>query len=118
MRTALSTIRSATSGAVNVTSTPLGLNQIFSYGIAMMFTGTLAGTATLEASLDYARDAEGNVTNTGTWSEISGSEQEIQSGDRQIIWNVSGANYPYVRAVWTADSGTGNVTVISFIRGF
>ena len=120
MRTfvAVPTLMNAADAESNQTSDVLNLNQVFSFSMVMILAGvTVSGTAKLQASVDYAEDMNGNVTNAGTWSDITDSSQTMTDVG-QVLWNVSGSNYPYVRAVWTdTASSSATVTVKAFVRG-
>lgn len=113
------TLLNAANAATNQTSAVQSLNQTFSYSIQANLTGSVQGDVKLQASVDYAADMNGNVTNSGNWSDITSSDQAFTAAG-SVIWNVSGANYPYVRAVWTSTGGSGTrtITVISFVRNF
>lgn len=89
----------ATSGAVDVTSTPFDLGDLTSYSASVDFTGSdLAGTLTLEASNDNS-----------DYITVASSSQSVTSAASHM-WNISGASYRYVRVKWVASSGTGNIS--------
>lgn len=96
---------SAANAAVNQTSIGVDLGDAQGYSVEVAFSsGTLNGTLTLEASV--------GGTNYAT---ITGSSQAIASGATHI-YNITDAEYPYVRLKWVASSGTGTVTALHAIK--
>lgn len=102
----LASVAGTTDASVNQTSVSQSINQIFSYSAQAVFTGSPAGTVSLQASID----------NTN-FVDIGASDQVISDAGT-IIWNVSGANYQYFRIVWVKSGGTGTVVFSCFQRGF
>lgn len=101
------TLQAATSAASNVTSGWLELGDYTGCSITCAFTGSdVAGTLKLECADD---DSKTNPT------DVASSSQAItSSADHR--YNISGAQYKYVRVDWTASSGTGNITVTGIIK--
>lgn len=99
------TLASAVSAAVDVQSGPFDLGDKQNYAIHVNFSGTtLAGTLKLQA---IATDSE---KANSDWVDVASSSQAITSAASHM-WNVSGAQYKWVRAAWTNSSGTGTWTV-------
>lgn len=108
----------AQSMAANITSRAINLDQVFAYSIQAVYTtsGTLGGTFTLEASVDHSEDINGNTLVAGNWVTIEDSDETI-SGAGTFIWNVSNANYPFVRLVYTKAMGdTGTLNAFVWVR--
>ena len=94
------------SAAANKTSIYYGLGDLTGYAIQVIFSGggsDLVGTLTLESSCDMTQPPTEFTTITGTSQAVTASAKHT--------WNVSGAQYPYVRAKWVFTSGTGNITM-------
>ena len=91
----------------DVTSVQLNLGHLTTYSIQVNFSGgagNLAGTLTLESSIDNS-----------TYVTVSGSSQAVtSSGDH--LWSVTDAGYRYVRAKWVYTSGTGNIDVKAILK--
>lgn len=99
------TLQAATSAAVDVTAGWLDLGDYTGYSIDCTLSGSnVAGTLKLECSNDKT-----------TVVDVPSSSQAITSS-ADHIYNVSDAQYRYVRADWTATSGTGNLTVNGIIK--
>lgn len=107
MRVAPVTILASSDAASDQTSSALSLNQDFSYSVAATMTSTPAGTLSLQASVDGV-----------SYVEITSSPQVIADSGT-TIWNVSGANYQYVKCLWVHTAGSaGTVVMKAFTRGF
>ena len=93
------------SAASSRTSATLDLGDESGYSISVLISGSdIAGDLKLQASVDNS-----------LYVDVSGSTQAITlSADH--IYNVTGAQYRYVRCVWTAGSGTGNITITGQIK--
>jgi hypothetical protein len=84
----------------NLTSGSFFLGDLLNYAVQAIFSsGTLNGTLKLQGSLD----------NT-SWADIDNSSKSVTSGGG-IIYTVPDCGYSWVRAVYTATSGTGTLTV-------
>ena len=95
----------ATAGAGVVNSGSFDLVDLKDYSIQVNFSGTdLVGTLKLQAIATASEFANSDRV------DIASTSQAV-TGAASHIWNVSGAQYRYVRAVWTWTSGTGNWTV-------
>jgi len=98
------TMLATVSAAANVTSGVLDIGDFTGYSIAAVLTGSdVAGTVSLEVSLDNS-----------TFVTVASTSTAITSST-DTIFNISDAQYRYVRCKWVYSSGTGNLTVTSFI---
>jgi hypothetical protein len=87
------------------------------------FTGAPVGTISVQVSIDYAQDQNNNVTNPGNWTPLTltywnGSTfvtatSVPTSVGSPIYLDLALLSAPWVRAVYTASSGSG--TLNSFI---
>ena len=105
MRVTPDTILNAADMTSNQSATQQ-LDQIFGYSVQAVYTGSPTGTLKLQASND----------NT-SYVDIADSSNSI-TGAGETMWNVTSANYAYVKVVYTASSGSGSLTVKFFGRGF
>lgn len=94
----LSAATDLTGGAVD-----LGDNQVIA--IECVFTGSnVVGTLKLQSSIGGT-----------SWIDIVGSSQAVTASTNHM-WNVTSAQYRYIRPMWTYTSGTGNLTITSFAK--
>lgn len=93
------TVVNAESMAGNITSSVVNINNVRSYAIQAVWSGSSpAGSFVVQGSLD----------NT-TFTDISTSSVSGNSGS--ILLNVELPAYGYVRCVYTRTSGSGTLTV-------
>lgn len=92
--------------AVTFNSSGLPLAQMYGYSIQALWTGTLAGTIKLQATIDGS-----------TWSDIGSTSQALGGAAGSFLWNVTGAFYNQVRVALTGVTGTGNLTVWQQAKG-
>ncbi len=103
-------LANAVTATTTVNSGTLILDDLMNYSIHVNFSGSdLAGTLKLQAITTTAEFANSD------WVDITGSSQAVTAAASNI-WNVIGASYKYVRAVWTYTSGTGTITVTAAIK--
>lgn len=95
--------------ATSWTSEPVYVYQIVLLSIQLVFTGTPVGTFSLECS----NDEYDSKLAPQNWTKIAGSAQDVtEAGDH--TWNIQDAGYRWIRVVYTADSGTGTLTVARY----
>lgn len=106
----------AVSMASSITSTPVENQYQDNVGIQLTWTGSPTGPFSVQVSVDYAIDNQGNVTNAGNWVTLTLSAPiaAIGSPDTAYI-DLNQLTAPYYRVVYTASSGTG--TLDSYIIG-
>ena len=97
-------ILSAQSLAGDSASTPSNIQLTDNVGIQIDVTGSPVGTFNVQVSLDYARDAEGNVTNAGTWATIT--TQALSAAGNTYI-NINQCAAPWIRLQYVHTSGSG-----------
>lgn len=94
-----STLIATVSAASSVDSIGYDLGELAAFSIGVVISGSnIAGTVKLQCSND----------NT-TWVDVPNASTAITSSADEMF-NISNAQYRYVRVVWTASSGTGNIT--------
>lgn len=97
---------SAADASVSISSgVACDLGDLREYSVHVIFTGSdVVGTLALQASNDNAN-----------FVEVTGSSQAISaSGD--FLYNITNANYRYVRVSWAYTSGTGTITAKVVIK--
>lgn len=106
-----------TSAIMNTTirSPAVGLANIYGFSVQAIYTGTPTGTLKLQASADPYKEASAVQPETPTnWSDISNSSVSLTAaGD--ILWNINGAFYNFVRVVYTDTSGGMSTAVLNVI---
>ncbi len=118
MRAYNEVLLAAGNAAGNLTTAPLQLEYAFGYAMQFIFTGTPSGTIQLQVSCDAPINANfSTATYVPTDWVNFGSPITVTSGANQVVNSVN-AYYPYVRAVYTATSGTGTLTVTGNVKGF
>lgn len=90
----------AADASVTVTSAPFTVGRYNDISIQVDFTGSnLAGTLTYEGS------------NTGVnYISVAASSTAIASSAPNVLYNLTGINYLYIRVKYTATSGAGTIT--------
>lgn len=107
----------AVSMATSITSAPTNIQGIPGISYDLRWTGTPTGTFQVQVSNSYAQDPEGNVTAAGNWntlptSSFSGTYPVPAGSSGNGFLDVVGTEAAWVRLVYTAVSGAGNLTVI------
>lgn len=111
-KNALLKFQSVTNGDMsgNITSAVTNIEYVDNIGLQFNFTGSPTGTFAVEVSIDYARDAQGNVTNAGNWVPITFSSPPIASGAAgQVYIDMNQLSAPWIRSRYAATSGTGSL---------
>ena len=103
------------SGSITTSAVPTAEQDL----VAMQFnyTGSPNGNLKVQASLDYAQDYLGNITNTGNWVDlylsVNGAAPAVNiaipTNTTPILVDLTVVSMPYVRAVYTRSSGTGTL---------
>jgi len=107
----------ALSGTSTVNSSPVSILMLDNIGLQLNVSGTSNGTFTVQISIDYAKDAEGNVTNAGHWISL-GVTQVLTSGSpNEIYFDLNQLSATWVRVSYTNTSGSGNVTGFASGKG-
>jgi hypothetical protein len=98
--------------ASSITSLATNIQYLDNICLEMVFTGSPTGTFSVQGSVDYQQDANGNVTNTGNWVPITLSPAPVASGSAgSILIDMNQLSFPYIRVVYTRTSGSGSLTV-------
>jgi hypothetical protein len=115
------TMMSGVSMVGTINSAPLELAYMLGYCIQATYTGFPVGTLILQGSNDVPNPMDANFQYANfvptNWTTIANSSVAI-SGPDAVLINVSGVYYRYVRASYTAVSGSGLLTIVGNAKGF
>jgi hypothetical protein len=103
---------SAASMGANITSAVTNIQFCDNVSIQLVWSGggTPVGTVAVQVSLDYAQDTLGNVTNSGTWSDLPLNPTPAVSGNSGSIYlDLNQLSAPWIRTVYTRTSGSGTM---------
>lgn len=96
--------------AGNLTSAATNIEFLDNIAIQLNFTGTPTGTFQVQVSVDYAQDAQGNITNAGHWVPVLLPQTPTAAGAAgQIIIDLNQLASPWVRVFYSFTSGTGSL---------
>jgi len=99
------TLLATTSAASSATSGVQDLGDLQLCGFQITFTGSnVAGTLVLQGSVDGT-----------TFFDYPNSSQSVSSSTG-VIYDLNPSGLRYFRVKWTYTSGTGNITVLSFLK--
>lgn len=116
----LNPIQVVTSGDMSssITSTPVEVKYQDNIGVQLHWTGTPTGSFAFEVSMNYSKDINGNVVNTGNWVvlPVSPSISAAGSADDAYV-DLNQISARYVRVVYTAASGSGTLDVFVNAKG-
>lgn len=100
----------------NITSSPVEVKNQDNIGLQFNWTGSPVGVFTIQISMDYKQDIEGNVMVTGNWVTIPVSPSIAAAGSADSAYvDINQTSAQYMRIVYTRTSGTG--TLDAFIDG-
>jgi len=91
--------------ADDVTSEVTNIQFLDNVGIQANYTGSPDGELAVQVSADYARDAEGNVTNAGNW--ITLTSVETLSAPSPVYFDLNQLSAPWIRLKYTATASDG-----------
>jgi hypothetical protein len=113
----------AASMATTITGPATIINRIPGISYDLVWTGTPVGTFAIQVSNTYAQNAEGAVSNAGSWSTLPTSSFQgtypVPAGSPgNGFLDVVGTEAYAIRLVYTATSGTGTLTVLAAAKVF
>lgn len=103
-------ILNAANAATNQNSTAVNVQLARFASVQAVVTGSATGTLKLQVS----NDDNGSPTN---WSDLTGATVSV-SGAGVYLIPAQNMSYQFIRAVYTAASGTGTITVNAHMVGF
>lgn len=114
-------LTNATMGVGTVTSAPIVVDQIWGYAVQAFWTGTPAGTISLQASSESPPNqnqvSNGGPDNITIWDTIANSPVVIAGAPGSYMWNVTTASYRYFQLVYVGTSGAGSLSAIVSLKG-
>lgn len=96
--------------SADITSDPVEVKLQDNVGVQLHWTGDAVGTFSIEVSMNYEEDINGNVVNAGNWIALTLSPSIVASGvadDAYIDLNQLSAMY--VRIFFDRTSGSGSL---------
>lgn len=117
----------AQSMGASITGAITSTQYLDDIGIQFTWSGSPVGLLSIEISADYARDINGNVTNTGHWvpitfsywngsSLVTGTTVPTSVGS-PVYFDLALLSAPWIRPVYTRTSGTGTLTATITAKG-
>lgn len=106
--------------AGNITSLPVIIQDMYagSYGLSWVGTSPV-GTVSVQGSNDFALNAEGGIANAGTWNTLTLNYNgaavttvPVSGNTGNGLIDIIATGIYAIRLIYTAISGTGNLTVI------
>ena len=105
--------------AGNITSSPTIILDMYALSYAASWVGTSpVGTISVQGSNDFSVNAEGAIMNAGTWNTLTlnygGSAVTsipVSGNSGNGLIDVTATGIYAIRLMYTATSGTGNLTV-------
>jgi hypothetical protein len=98
----------------DLTSLVTNIQFLDNIGYQLNITGSPTGTFSVEVSIDYAQDNNGNVKNEGNWIELT-SEGITAGSPAKVYFDLNQLSAPWIRVSYVRSGGTGSVD--AFITG-
>lgn len=95
----------------SITTSEISTDRFTNLAITVTITGLPVGVFQLQASTSNL--PTGSIP-TSSFDDIPGASLSV-SGATQWTWNVSGISASHIRLVYTKTSGTGTITVLTYI---
>lgn len=94
----------------NLTSPAVNIQYLDNTGIELDWSGTPVGTFNVQVSISYTQDSQGNITNAGTWNNITLNPQPAATGSAGSYYiEVNQTSATWIRVTYTAGSSTGTL---------
>lgn len=95
----------------NITSAVTNIQYVDNVGCELSWTGTPTGTFTVEVSVSYEQDSQGNVINAGSWNALTLNPTPTASGSAGSFYiSLNQIEAPWIRIRYIRTSGTGVLT--------
>lgn len=103
--------------ATSITGPATNINGMPAIGYDLTWTGSPVGTFDVQVSNSYSQDPEGNVINAGSWtvlphSSFQGTYPVPAGTPSNGFLDIEAVGSAWIRLVYNATSGSGNLTVI------
>lgn len=110
-------IVNAVSMATNIISPPTNINMLPGLSYDLQWTGAPVGTFAVQVSNSYSQNPDGSVQTPGQWSTLPTSSFQgtypVPAGSPgNGFLDIVGTEAAWIRLVYTATSGAGNLTVV------
>ena len=102
-----------------LTSAVTNIQHLDDVGYQFNFIGSPVGTISIQVSIDYAQDFNGNVTNAGNWTPLTftywngtafvTATSIPTSVGSPIYLDLALLSSPWIRAIYTPASGSGTL---------
>lgn len=103
-------ISSGDMSQASITSSVTNITYLDNICIQLVFTGSPTGNFAVQGSNTYEQDNNGNVVNAGTWTALDLTPSPAATGSgSNILIDLNQLSFPYIRVVYTKDSGTGTL---------
>lgn len=111
----------------SIVSKITNIQYLDNIGLQFTWSGAPVGTFSAEISADYAQDINGNVTNPGNWIPLTldyfngtifvTTTQVPSSVGSPIYLDLDLLSAPWIRARYTAATGSGTLTAVITAKG-
>lgn len=98
-----------------LTSTPVNIQYLDNIVFQAIFTGSPVGIFSVQSSLTYNQDANGNILNAGTWTALTLNPTPSIAAAGNLLIDMNQLSMPWIRLVYTKTSGTG--TLNAYVGG-
>ena len=114
-------VLNAASMATNQTSAVTVMQSLTKLSYALAWSGsTPVGTVSIQGSNDYSLNGVGATSNAGTWTTLTVSYNgnnvtsiAISGNTGNGVIDINNTSLYAIRLVYTAGSGTGNITAVA-----
>lgn len=100
-------------GVIVVTSAVVDLRTNTCASLQAVWTGTAAGSFSIQGSLTYKPNAVGGQAIAGTWDDIGASFADPAGSAGHSLVDLALTGIPFIRVVYTNASGTGTLLVMA-----
>lgn len=108
-------VHAVTNGSMasSIISTVVEIKNQDNIGVQIQWTGVPVGTFSVQVSMNFFEDINGNIVNPGTWISLPLSPAIAAAGSADSAYvDLNQLSAPYVRVVYTRTSGTGTLNVM------
>lgn len=104
--------------SADITSAPLETKLQDNIGLQLNWSGAPVGTFSVQASVDFRKDNQGNIADPGHWIDVPLTKVVTAAGtpDEAII-HLYQLSTPWLRLVYAATSGTGVLACYATAKG-
>lgn len=96
-----------TAMSADITSAVSDIQYLDNVALQLDWTGSPLGSISIQGSVDYEQDTNGNVTNPGHWVDL-GIPVTLSAGSPALV-NCNQLAFPYIRVVYTNGGATASI---------